>query len=279
MESILRCCPRVFRMKWLGLIFMLAMLFPLTGHATPPPQILDLTYAFDELTVYWPNNKNFSRDDTARGLTSQGYWYASGTFSASEHGGTHLDAPSHFASSGISIDEIPVEHLMGSAIVIDAQSACAHNPDYALTVNDIKQWEAQHGSIEPQSLIFFRTGWGKKWPDRTEYLGSPTPGDSLSLHFPGFSPEAMDFLIRQRHIRGVGIDTASIDPGQSRNFLAHQILSKANRYALENVASLEKLPPRGAMVYALPIKIKGGTGAPVRIIALIPSLVSSLRSE
>ena len=262
-----------------GLIFTLTVLFPWPGHAAPPPQMIDLTYAFDEHTVYWPNNKNFSRHDTARGLTSRGYWYASGTFSASEHGGTHLDAPSHFSASGRSIDDIPVEQLMGSAIVIDVQPACAHNPDYTLTVNDLKQWETRHGSIEPQSLIFLRTGWGRKWPDRSKYLGSPTPDDPLSLHFPGFSPEATDFLVHQRHVRGVGIDTASIDPGQSRDFPAHQILSKANRYALENVASLDKLPPRGAMVYALPVKIKGGTGAPVRIIALIPLPVGSLRAE
>lgn len=279
MESMLRGRPRVFRMKRPGLICTLAILCPLTGHATPPPQVIDLTHVFDEHTVYWPNNKHFSRDDTAKGLTARGYWYASGTFSASEHGGTHLDAPNHFAASGRSVDEIPVEHLRGSAIVIDAQSACAHNPDYALTVNDIKQWEVQHGSIEPQSWIFLRTGWGKKWPEKTEYLGSSTPGDPSSLHFPGFSPEAMNFLVHQRHVWGVGIDTASIDPGQTRDFLAHRILSEANRYALENVASLEKLPPRGATVYALPMKIKGGTGAPVRIIALISSSISSLRAE
>lgn len=277
MEAILRGRHHVFRMRRPVLIFLLAVLPPLTGHATSPPHVLDLTHAFDEQTVYWPNNKHFSRDDTAKGLTARGYWYASGTFSASEHGGTHLDAPNHFAASGRSIDEIPVEHLMGSAIVIDIQPACERNPDYTLTVTDIKQWEARHRSIEPQSWIFLRTGWGRKWPDKTEYLGSPTPDDPLSLHFPGFSAEAMHFLVHQRHVRGVGIDTASIDPGQSRDFPAHRILGEANRYALENVASLEKLSPRGAMVYALPMKIKGGTGAPVRIIALIPS--GSLRAK
>lgn len=251
-------------------MMLVGMLSTVPGCASHPSQMIDLTYAFDEHTIYWPKNKSFSREDTARGLTAQGYWYASGTFAASEHGGTHLDAPIHFASSGISTDAIPVDHLIAPAIVIDVQSACEHNPDYALTEQAIEQWEARHGRIEPHSLVLVRTGWGHKWPEKTAYLGSPTPHDPLSLHFPGFSPEAVDFLVQQRHIRGVGIDTASIDPGQSRDFLAHQILSKANRYALENVASLDKLPPRGATVYALPVKIKGGTGAPVRIIALIP---------
>ena len=145
----------------------------------------------------------------------------------------------------------------GSAVVIDVQPACTHNPDSTLTVNDVKQWKTQHGAIKPPSLIVLRTGWVKKWSDGSEYLGSPTPDDPLSRHCPGVSPAAMDFPVRQRRARGVGIDAASIDPGRSGDFLAHRILSKANRYDLEHVASLEKLPPRGAVVYALPIKRKG----------------------
>ncbi len=156
MKSTLRCCHRVFRMKWLGLIVMSAMLFPLMGHATPPPQILDLTSTFDEHIVCWPNNKNFSRNDTARGLTSRGYWwYASGTFSASEHGGTHLDAPSHFASPGIILDEIPVEHLMGSAIVMDANRpvrTIRTIPSRSMTSNSGR---LHMGPSSPQIVRFF----------------------------------------------------------------------------------------------------------------------------
>jgi len=203
-------------------------------------------------------------------MTANGYWYASGTFSGSEHGGTHLDAPVHFASSGISVDEIPVERLLGPAVVIDIQEACQQNPDYELTVQDITLWESRHGVIEPNDLVLIHTGWGEHWPDPQKYLGSPTPDDPLSLHFPSFSAEAMSFLVHDRQVRGVGIDTASIDPGQSKDFQAHQILSAANSYAIENVAYLDQVPRRGATVFALPIKIKGGTGAPVRMIAIIP---------
>lgn len=250
----------------LGILF-LSILGACTGSSV---KIVDLTFPFDNQTIYWPNNKPFEREETARGVTPKGYWYASGRFSASEHGGTHIDAPIHFASMGMSLHEIPVDQLIGPAVMVDIRPQCQGNPDYQLTVSDLKEWELQYGQIEDGSLVLLRTGWGAYWPDKRQYLGSSTPHDPTTLHFPGFSPKAIDFLVHQRQIRGVGIDTASIDPGQSWDFRAHQILSKANRYALENVAALGKLPARGATVYALPIKIKGGTGGPVRIIALIP---------
>lgn len=252
------------------IIALILLTWILTSCTGSPPQIIDLTYSFDDQTVYWPKNKHFHRQDTARGTNAKGFWYASGTFSASEHGGTHLDAPVHFASSGMSVDELAVESLVGPAIILDIREACQRNHDYELQVQDILNWETQHGLIEPHDLVLVWTGWGSHWPKQTQYLGSSTPNDPMTLHFPGFSAEAMTFLVYDRNIRGVGIDTASIDPGQSRDFQAHQILSKANRYALENVAHLDKVPARGATVYALPIKIKDGTGGPARIIALIP---------
>ena len=252
------------------LILIVGSLALLTSCATAQPRIIDLTYSFDEQTVYWPKNQHFHRQDTARGMTPKGYWYASGTFSASEHGGTHLDAPVHFALEGQSVDQIPVESLVGPAVVLDIREGCLLNTDYELTVQDIHLWETQFGLIEPNDLVLIRTGWGKHWPDPQHYLGSATPDNPTTLHFPGVSAEAMAFLVHDRQIRGLGIDTASIDPGQSRDFQAHQILSAANRYALENVAYLDQLPTRGATVYALPIKIKDGTGGPVRLIAVIP---------
>lgn len=253
--------------QWFFLLLNLALL---TSCTAGQPRIIDLTYSFDEHTVYWPKNLSFHRQDTARGINEKGFWYASGTFSASEHGGTHMDAPVHFASSGISVDEIPVESLIGPAIVLDIREACQQNPDYELSVQDIQQWESKHGSIEQNDLVLVQTGWGKYWPDPQKYLGSPTPDNPLTLHFPSFSAEAMAFLVHEREVRGVGIDTASIDPGQSKDFQAHQILSTADSYAIENVAYLDQVPTRGATVYALPIKIKEGTGGPVRMIAIIP---------
>jgi kynurenine formamidase len=241
-----------------------AMNFPQTGT------MVDLTYPFDEQTVYWPANEPFHWKKTSWGSTTQGFWYASGVFSASEHGGTHLDAPIHFAESGWSVDEIPVDQLAGEAIVLDVRSQAASNSDYTLQIEDIVQWESSHGPIPPKALVLLLTGYGQYWPEKSRYLGSPTPEDSTTLHFPGFSAEAITFLLDNRDILGIGIDTASIDPGQSRDFPVHQILSQANRYALENVAHLDRLPPRGARIIALPMKIRGGTGGPVRIIATLP---------
>jgi kynurenine formamidase len=253
---------------------LLAALLALGGPAScasaPPPTLVDLTYAFDERTVYWPTQHRFHRTTTSWGRTAGGFWYASADFSASEHGGTHIDAPIHFAEGGRSVDEIPPERLVGPAVVIDVADRCAADPDYELTVADIEAWEARHGPIEPDALVFMRSGWGARWPDAARYLGTTTPDDARSLHFPGMGRAAAEFLVTQRRVRGVGIDTASIDPGRSQDFPVHRVLNGADVYALENVAALDRLPPRGATVYALPVKIRGGTGGPVRIIALLP---------
>ena len=262
--------PTCSRLCWTSVI--LAGL-ALGGCGTSPPHsgtMVDLTYAFDEHTVYWPTNEPFHWEKTNWGLSQQGFWYASAVYSASEHGGTHLDAPIHFAESGWSVDEIPVDQLTGEAIVLDIRSQVGSNPDYTLQVEDIARWESSYGPIPSEALILLYTGFGEFWPDTSRYLGSPTPEDPTTLHFPGFSADAITFLLHKRKILGIGIDTASIDPGQSRDFPVHQILSQANRYALENVAHLGLLPPRGARMTALPMKIRGGTGAPVRIIAIVP---------
>ena len=233
-------------------------------------KLVDLTYPFDERTIFWPNNKPFQWEKTAWGMTAGGYWYAAGNFCMAEHGGTHIDAPIHFAKSQHALDEIPLYRLVGPAAVIDVREAVAKDRDYRLTVDDLKAWETRHGRIPIGAIVLMHSGWGRYWPDKVKYLGSVTPGNSETLHFPGFSKEAAEFLVRERKIDGVGIDTASIDHGPSKDFLVHQILTGANVYGLENVASLDRLPATGATVIALPMKIKGGSGGPVRIIALLP---------
>jgi len=233
-------------------------------------KLVDLTYSFDEQTVYWPTNKPFQWEKTDWGMTAGGYWYASGNFAASEHGGTHIDAPIHFGKGRSAVDEIPVQRLVGPAVVVDVTQAVARDRDYRLTVEDLKAWETRHGRIPDGAIVLMYSGWGRYWPDKARYLGSDIPGDPKTLHFPGFSKEAAEFLVRERVIDGVGIDTPSIDHGPSRDFIAHQILNGADRYALENVAHLDRLPPTGATLIALPMKIKGGTGGPVRIIAILP---------
>ena len=246
---------------------------PIVGAQTlqiNPEKIVDLTYDFDATTVYWPNAKSFDWQKDYWDISARGYWYAAGHYSASEHGGTHIDAPIHFARDGATVDQILPKNLIAPAVVIDVSEACAKNNDYRLTVEDITAWEKQHGKIADGSLVLARTGWGKYWPDRKHYLGSDIPGDINGLHFPAFSVEAARFLVSQRRINGVGIDTASMDYGPSRLFEVHGVILGAGRYGLENVAHMDQLPASGATIIALPMKIKGGSGAPTRIIAVLP---------
>lgn len=233
-------------------------------------KVIDLTYTFDEKTIYWPTAKPFAWEKESWGVSTGGYWYTAARYAASEHGGTHLDAPIHFGEGKQAADELPMNKLIGSAVVINITEACTKNADYLLTVEDIAKWENENGRIPDDSIVLIHTGWGRFWGDKKQYLGTDAPGDVANLHFPGISKEAAKLLAEQRKIDAIGIDTASIDHGASKDFIAHQILNGANIYGLENVANLEKLPAKGATIIALPMKIKGGTGAPVRIIAILP---------
>jgi len=243
---------------------------PSTPPALDEGKIVDLTYSFDENTIYWPTAKPFTWEKEAWGPSAGGYWYTAARYSASEHGGTHLDAPIHFAEGKETADTIPVDRLVGPAVVIDISGACAKNPDYLLSVDDIKQWESAHGRLPEKAILLVHTGWGRFWGDKRKYLGTDVPGDTAHLHFPGISAEAARLLVGERKIDGVGIDTASLDYGPSKNFMTHRILTGANLYGLENIANLERLPATGATLIALPMKIRGGTGGPVRIIAILP---------
>jgi len=233
-------------------------------------KVVDLTYSFDEKTIYWPTAKPFTWEKEAWGVSTGGFWYTAARYAASEHGGTHLDAPIHFGEGKQAADELPLAKLISAAVVINIVEACTKNADYLLTVEDITNWETQNGRIPNDSIVLIHTGWGRFWGDKKQYLGTDVAGDVGNLHFPGISREAAKLLTEQRKIDAIGIDTASIDHGPSKDFMAHQILNGANIYGLENVASLEKLPAKGATVIALPMKIKGGTGGPARIIALLP---------
>ncbi len=232
-------------------------------------KVIDLTYAFDETTIYWPLDEHFHWDQVRWGR-NDGKWYASATYGGSEHGGTHLDSPIHFAEGQLTADQIPVDRFIGPAVVVDVTESCQENPDYQVQVVDLQNWEATHGPIPEGAIVLFRTGWGRYWPDKKNYLGSDVPGDVENLHFPGIGPSAATWLVENRSIQGVGLDTASLDHGQSVDFETHRILCGAGLYGLENVAQLEKLPEGGATLIALPMKIGGGTGGPTRIIAILP---------
>jgi kynurenine formamidase len=232
---------------------------------------IDLTHPFDEKTIYWPTEKGFVFEKEFEGMTDKGYYYAAGTFSAPEHGGTHIDAPFHFNREGKTVDQIPLEQLIGEAVLIDVSKKAEKNRDYRITPEDFIEWEKANGMIPKGSIVLLRTGFGKFWPDRLNYLGTEERGKEAvaKLHFPGLGPEAARWLSENRSPKAVGLDTASIDYGQSKLFETHRILFEKNIPAFENLANLEQLPMKGFQVIALPMKIKGGSGGPLRIVAVI----------
>ena len=239
----------------------------------PGGPIIDLSHSFDSQTVYWPTAESFQLEKDFEGTTEQGFYYSAYRYRAAEHGGTHLDAPVHFARNRHSADTIPLEQLLGAAIVIDVSKQCERDPDYRITTDDFLNWEKMHGRIATGTIVLLRTGFGKHYPDRKKYLGTDERGQAAvaKLHFPGLHPDTALWLVKNRSIKAIGLDTASIDFGQSTKFESHQILFEKNIPAFENVANLDKLPLRGFSIIALPMKIKGGSGGPLRIIAVLNS--------
>lgn len=233
------------------------------------PAWTDLTHPFDSNTLYWPNNTTgFVHHADAMGVTDKGYYYSSYSVCAPEHGGTHLDAPIHFAQGKQSVDEIPIDNLTGDAVIIDVSDKALKNRDYQILPEDIRVWESQNGEIPARSIVLFRTGYGTYYPDREKYFGTALRGSEAipNLHFPGIHPEAARLLV-QMNVKAVGLDTPSLDYGQSTDFQTHRILLAENIPGFENLANLDKLPAKGLYVIALPMKIGKGSGAPLRIIA------------
>jgi kynurenine formamidase len=234
-------------------------------------RIVDLTHPFDEQTIYWPTSPSkFELKPLSFGKTAGGYFYASFVLCTPEHGGTHLDAPLHFAEGHPSIGDVPLDRLIGPAVVIDVSKQAAGDAAYRLTPDDIAAFERAHGRIPQGAIVLLRTDWSRFWPNVKQYLGDDTPGDASKLKFPGYGVDAARLVVEGRHVAVLGIDTASIDYGPSTDFMAHRIGAAQDVVNLENLTGLAELPPTGATVVALPMKIAKGSGGPVRVIALVP---------
>ncbi len=262
------------RLSSFTLAFIPVMLFAAAAYcAAANEKLLDMTFPFSEESIYWPTDKPFTPTVVFKGITEGGYWYASNQYAASEHGGTHVDAPIHFARNGRTVGQVPLGEWIGPAAKIDVTDNSLANRDYLLTVGDILAWEKKHGAIPHGAWVIMQSGIdGRFYPDRKEVLGTEKTGKAAvaELHFPGFSPEAVAFLLAKRQITGIAIDTPSIDPGTSKDFKVHQQLCNAQKLALENIANLDRLPESGAMLYVMPMFIKNGTGAPARVFAVLP---------
>jgi kynurenine formamidase len=234
-------------------------------------RVVDLTHAFEARTLYWPTSPSrFERTSLHHGPSGAGYFYSAGAFCAPEHGGTHLDAPVHFAEGAAAAEAVPLERLVAPAVVIDVTAQAARDPDYRLTPADLAAWEKANGPVPRGAIVLLRTGWSARWPDAKRYLGDDRAGDASGLHFPSYGAEAVGTLVLERGVAALGVDTASIDHGPSRDFAVHRVAAGAGVPAFENLASLDALPATGAVVVALPMKIAGGSGGPLRAIALVP---------
>ncbi len=262
--------------KLLALLSVFLLLIGCTQNQDPINALkngkwIDLTWSFDEQSVYWPTNIPFSHDTVFEGINDKGYYYSSFKFSAEEHGGTHFDAPNHFAEGGNSIEKVPVDQLVGEGVLIDVTESVKGSRDYQISIRDFENWEKEHGRIPESAIVLVNTGFGKFYPDKEKYTGTTLTGKEgvENLHFPGLHPDAAKWLATDRKVKAFGLDTPSIDFGQSKDFMTHRILFANNLTAYENVANLEQLPPKGFWIMALPMKIRSGSGAPLRIVAVV----------
>ena len=261
--------------SWLVVLCMLAGAGCAAGHsrfdrlAWEQSRLIDLTHSFGAV---WPTEQDFMLVLQQAGETSGGYYYASNRLEMAEHGGTHIDAPIHFSKGGQTLDQVPIERLVGTGVRIDVTAQCGRDRDYRVTIQDFEQWEAAHGRISNRAIVLLDTGFARYWSSRQQYLGTELRGPEgvRALHFPGLHPEAAAWLVRERQVKAVGIDTASIDNGQSTKFETHVALLSQNVPVFENLSDLRDLPHRGFDVIALPMKIAGGTGGPLRVIAVLP---------
>lgn len=234
-------------------------------------KVVDLTYSVDEHTPYWPEEKPGTPFHASITATYQHDGYFARNLAMPEHFGTHMDAPIHFDPRGETLDQLAVEKFLSPAVVIDVSKAVRSDDDYRVRVSDVEIWVKTHGPIPQGALVLIRTGWGARWPSQKKYMNADSKG---VLHFPGLSLGAAYYLLEHSHPVGIGIDTASIDYGPSKNFEVHHSTLSAGLYHLENVANLEKLHATGIFVMALPLKLRGGSGSPARVLALVPTQAS-----
>ena len=264
----------ILSMKWRIASGCIIGILVLPAHALDIGdfQLIDLSHAYSSDSLYWPTSPSkFEKKELSFGQTDGGWFYSAYSICTPEHGGTHLDAPLHFAADGNPTDKIPLESLIGNAVVIDISKKAAADHNYVLSANDVLAFEDQYGRINPGDIVLLRTDWSQFWPDAKSYLGDDTPGDDTNLQFPSYGVDAAHLLVVEREIAILGVDTASADYGKSTDFVVHRIAAAHNVSNLENLTNLDKLPPIGALVFALPMKIEGGSGGPVRVVALIPN--------
>lgn len=234
--------------------------------------LIDLTYPLDSNTLHWLTARPFEMKLKHNGtvnsaVSSDTFWYQSEDIELSTHTGTHLDAPCHFSKGKWCVSDIPLEHLLNRPVaMVDVAKECIMNRTYQVSIEDIEKNEKSQGRIADGSVVFFKTGWSRFWPIKEEYFGTET-NDPSQARFPGLSPTAAAWLAQNRAIVGVAIEGPSVDAARSQSFGTHVNLFEKNIYAIENVPNLHRMPPRGATVTIIPLRLEKASGSPVRVIA------------
>ncbi len=222
---------------------------------------LDLTYTLGEtFPAYTPGEEADRRPGNT--FAADGYYQQ--RWDIYEHTGTHVDAPAHFNPDGRYVSELTPQELLVPAVVVNIARRAAADPDTVVTVADLRDHERRHGRIGDAAAVLMYSGWGSKVSDPHAYRGTGSDG---TYHFPGFGADACEWLIRRRRVRALGVDTLSIDPGNSTTFETHKVLNGAERYGIENLANLHRLPPRGARISVGVLPFKQGSGGPARVLA------------
>nr|XP_039273622.1 kynurenine formamidase-like [Styela clava] len=236
--------------------------------------MIDLTYDYDERAMHWPGNPaGFQLNEVIKGFIGS-FYVTYNMMTQPEHIGTHVDAPSHFAEKGLTMEQVDLFNLIGNGVLLDLKNKEGFDSDAFITVDDFLEWERENkGRIRSGSIVLLYTGHGDVYYDRSKYVGTNITGEEGISHFryPGLHPSAAEWLVTKRCIAAVGIDTASLDQAKSTTFGAHTTLSAHNIPIFENIANLDKLATsrRKFNIIALPQKIAGGSGAPVRVVAVM----------
>ncbi|GIY54245.1 isatin hydrolase [Caerostris darwini] len=236
--------------------------------------MVDMTYVMDENARQYPILRNFNMTVVINGTIGDGVWVQAEEYTSSTHSGTHMDAPSHFVKGGMNIENIPLDQLIAPAAVIDITEKASQDPDSEVTIEDLIRWETITGSSLDGTIVLIKSGWGHKYYNLTAYTGT-SDGDVNKLHYPGIAPEAAQWLVDNRNIKGIGVDGLSLDKGPSKDFPSHRILLARGIFGLENVANMDEIPIYGAMLHVMPMKMAKVSGSPTRIFATFPEVIFS----
>ena len=254
--------------KTLALALLVAALLFAQKKAHAPAAgvtVVDLTHLLSEKSPNWEGTEKSPFEAKQLGsIAKDGYF--SRYLSLPEHFSTHIDAPAHFAAGAWTVDQIPASHLVAPLVVLDVRTQVAKDVDYRVTPGDVAAWEKAHGRIPAGAVVMAFTGWDSRWNSMKDYRNADAKG---AMHFPGFALETAKLLVSERQVVGLGIDTLSIDYGPSPDYPAHQFTLAQNVYQLENVTNLGAVPAAGATLVVGAAKLEGGSGGPVRLLALV----------